>query len=122
MPNKCDPGKTSSGKKYFYCCVERVHTVVKNINLGEDQVENRGKIIGKRGNDTVKNPPNWRARYVILAQHVEQKPTHVSHPRFLTFKRMPRNIATSTARRKMPKRNKEKTNINVEFFRITTIE
>jgi hypothetical protein len=35
---------TSSGKKYFYCCVERVHTVVKNINLGQDHVKNRRKI------------------------------------------------------------------------------
>jgi hypothetical protein len=33
------------------CCVERVHTDVKNTNLGEDRIENRGKIIEKCGND-----------------------------------------------------------------------
>jgi hypothetical protein len=56
-----------------YCCVERVHTVVKNTNLCEDRVKNHGKGSEKCGNDTGENPPNRGAGYVTLSQLAERK-------------------------------------------------
>jgi hypothetical protein len=74
---------TSSGKKCFYCCVERVHTVVKNVKSGRG----RGRKIAANttGNAglTRKKSAKLAKGYVTLSQHVERKPAHVSHPYFL---------------------------------------
>jgi hypothetical protein len=67
--------KTNYSEKY--CCVECVHTDVKNTNLGEDRVQNHGKNSEKCGNDTGKKSAKlvcW-VRHSLPARRAKTRPS-----------------------------------------------